>query len=215
LSKTVFSRKLALVAGVQAISSMVALPGRLIESSAPAVFGRLALGFAYFLLMIAALGYVFSGAVLAGQGRRLGAAARTAGLGFIAGSGLAALGFLSDLVAVIANSTLAFKAGLLLVYFAAPLLVAAEALTGLIFLGEADRARTRAAWGASILYIVAPILGVFMNGVGWILAALIATTIIYVEARGVPEAEALAGAVTKRLEQLTGPEETSGEEEKQ
>ena len=206
-----FSRKLALVAGAQAVSSMVALTGRLIENSAPAVFGQLVLGLAYFLLMIAALGYVFSGAVLAGQGRRLGAVARAAGLGFIAGSGLVALGFLSDLVAVIADSTLAFKTGLLLIYFAAPLLVAAEALTGLIFLEEADKAKTRAAWGASILYIIAPILGVFMNGVGWILAALIATTIIYAEALGVPEAEALVGAVTKRLKQLTESKETEEE----
>lgn len=209
----VFNRKLAMVAGVQAVSAMVALTGRLIEASSPAVFGRFALGFAYFLLLVASLGYVFSGAILAGQARRLGKAARTAGLGFIAGAGLASLGFLSEMIAVVANSTNVFKAGLLIIYFAAPLLVAAETLTGLIFLGEADKARTRAAWGASILYIVAPILGVFMNGVGWILAAIIATIIIYVEARGVPEAEKLVGSVSKQLERIMGPEEEGREEE--
>ncbi len=208
----VFNRKLAMVAGVQAVSAMVALTGRLIEVSAPVVFGRFALGFAYFLLLVASLGYVFSGAILAGQARRLGRAARTAGLGFIAGAGLASLGFLAEMLAAVLNSNTLLKTGLIIIYFAAPLLVAAETLTGLIFLGEADRARTRAAWGASILYIVAPILGVFMNGVGWILAAIIATIIIYVEARGVPEAEKLVGSVSKQLERITGPEEESREE---
>ena len=208
----VFNRKLAMVAGVQALSAMVALTGRLIEASSPAVFGRFALGFAYFLLLVASLGFVFSGAVLAGQARRLGKTAKTAGLGFIVGAGLASLGFMLEMIAVAANSANAFKAGLLIIYFAAPLLVAAEALTGLIFLGEADRARSRIAWGASILYIVAPILGVFMNGVGWILAAIIATIIIYVEVRGVPEAEKLVGSVSKQLERITGPEEESKKE---
>jgi hypothetical protein len=207
-----FSSRLGMVACIQAVSAMVALTGKLIEASSPAIFGRFALSFAYFLLLVAGLGYVFSGAVLAGM-RRRDPRAGTAGTAFTIGAGLASFGFLLELLAVIANSTLTFKAGLLFLYIAAPLLVAATALGGLVLLDEADRARDRAVWGASILYTLSPVLAVFMNGVGWVLAAIVATVIICIEARGVPETERITRTITRQVERIREPESQGEEKE--